>query len=149
MSKHKEKLEYSEYFDELNEEEKAWVKQFYQEYYFGYNPKSPIITGQKKLDVENLRNSRRRDIYEKAELSGALVHLNERDTQFMEDASDDWEWADEYYRSGFEATFIKIMEQSIEELENKMLDRKFIFMKFYNKTNDLRKLHNREKRSEG
>lgn len=149
MKDHKAKLEYVEYISSLSDKDAEWVKQFYQEYYFGLNADKNIIPKDEKVEIERFRNARRRDIYEISELSGNLSFMGEDDRAFMEDASDESEIMSLYDQGGLELAVAHIMNRAIEDLKSDLVDKFVTLTRFYLNMRSVIKHHKREVKLKG
>jgi len=135
-------FECNEYKDQLNDEEKNWVEQFYKEYYFAdfYKEEEPLIKDP-EVRTESIRNhnTKFKDVLTFASRHGLLIK-----EEFMEDASDSWEIDNAYKVGGIELSLNVSMDQTITSLNNEELtDKKLILARFYIKTNNIVKEHMR------
>lgn len=143
--------DYKEYENELNKEEKLWVKKFYAEYYDGgvYSvPKDKRLLNTEEMVKEaNRRNySGQNDIYDVSEKTGLLAEYNDGRAHFdLEDPDMDWETVYKYTSYNLAADFL--MNECIGELKIKILDKKLTLARFYIKMDLLRKAHQRDKRN--
>lgn len=142
-------LDYKEYINKLSPEEKKWLLQFYNEYY-----RAPSITEDSiikdpeiKKEANRVHNTMYRDMYSIAEKTGALSELAEDEEQFMQDASDEWDWQNIYKTEGYESAIHEIFNQTERDLENKLISRKLTLARFLNKYLALKKLNNRRRNS--
>ncbi len=120
------KMEYKEYEHELSPEERKWIKQFYCEYYNNglYNHEEPIITDLKlKKEAKRNYNNVSRDALELAGRQETYGNLSEIDKQFLDTASDDWEWRDAFKAGGKELAEKFIYDKTMKELDRSNMDR--------------------------
>lgn len=136
--------EFKDYADKLTKEELAYIKQFYKEYYFGdfYSPGKKIIKS-KKMKSEALRvhNSLNRDALNMGYKSGTMDNIDNYESIFMEDASDAWELIDMYETHGFEFCMRHLMNECVESIQNKYLDKHLILAKFFVRMTELKKIY--------
>lgn len=147
MKDQDERYDYLDYIDELSEEEAEWVRKFYQEYHFdtGYKGKRILKSKEAKREASRNNNMNKTDAFFRARKEGDLGMLNENHRQFMEDASDEWEWQDAFKVGGPEAALEHITNQTLRDLENNKLDKKTTLMRYYEKRDRLRRQINRER----
>lgn len=142
--------EYEEYLAQLSPEEREYVKKFYAEYYRAdfYGEEENIITDPvMKSEVIREKNSmQRNDALTIAEKLGKLDELSGTEEQFMDEASDHWEWNDVYKVLGYEAAVDCILNQALVNLENKTIDGKITLMRFWSKMNELYRVDKRSNR---
>jgi hypothetical protein len=153
MSKEQDdRYDFLDYIDKLSEEDEEYVKKFYREFYFDGLSNTPedthIITSEEgKKEARRNHNSMKTDMLFKAKQQGTYTSLsNSSSAQFMEDASDEWEWQDAFKILGFEGALKVITEQTIRDLENKVLEKEIVLARYYEKRDRLRRALNREKR---
>lgn len=145
-------LDFLEYSDSLNKEEKEYIKKFYQEFYQAniYNEEKPMLT--KKMKSEALRNynSAYRDAYSLSSRTQTLEYTDFSidKYEFMEDASDEWDWQNAYLLFGYRGALMLIFSQTKKDLENKKLNVFTTLARFLSKANRLRIQHNRVKKGE-
>jgi len=146
----RDKMEYREYAKDLNIEDRKWIEQFYQEYYNDLVdglPEDLRILKSAELVTEARRrhNCMKRDAFEVAKKMNNLDYTGD-DNDFMEAASDEWEWRDGYTVGGYELAcqciFLQAIKQlkEIEDVNEKMV----ILAGMYVKMNELRLLNNRQ-----
>lgn len=137
-------FDYKEYFNSLSDEEKKFIKRFYQDFYQGHhNREGSVITEEMKEEAtRNLNYYKTELFYQKDKLN----HLPEDYDLFMQDASDEWDWQNELNRNGYEAALEMIYEQAIRDLDNKYMDKKTVLMRYYEQRDRLRRMENKEKR---
>lgn len=128
------------------------AREFYKEYY-GVSLKP---AGQNKYinDPSEIKEAHRRfnqlktdlfDVKDRAgELSRYMAH--EDYDQFMEDASDDWEWQDVFKQHGFEEALRTIVQQAERDIENKNISNETVLGSLISKWERLRKMNERDKR---
>jgi len=142
MSK-KDVLDYTEYIDQLTESEKAYIKKFYSEYYFTdiYNKKETLhdVTNKEtKKELVKQTYSRQNDVFG-ASSPAKVQYENSPREQFMEEASDEWEWRDGFQKGGYELAVKYIFDQANKDIDNNV-DRNATLLRFYIKMTKLRRL---------
>ncbi len=142
-------LEFMEYYDKLSEDEKKYIRQFYEEYHQAkfYTSRENIILDEdmKKEAIRNSNQAYRDDAFSVAQKNGDLCEFTEDQSQFMEEASDHWAWNNVFKQFGFEEAARCIMDQAVDSLKNTVVDESVILMRFYSKMNELSRLNRREK----
>ena len=120
-------------------EQRQMVIKFYKEFHKAdfYNDEEDIIKDpeMRKEAVRN-HNMNNRDAFNVAHKQGMLSSMTSKD-EFMEAASDDWDWQGEYKENGYEAAVNCILEQTVRDLQNKKLDIKVTLIRFHSKMNEL------------
>jgi len=151
-----EKMDYREYEDELSDSEREWVEQFYHEYYANLMseiPEEDRIQTEGYMLIEGYRryNQLYRGIFEVAEATKTLEYSDD-DQEFMEDASNEWEWRDALKIGGYEMASQTIIVQAMNELRRSHADWSkewpAILARMYVKMNEMRKEYNREQRKQ-
>lgn len=144
----KPQLDYKEYEKHLSPEDRAWIRQFNQEYYKAVaNDKKVIITDpEMQAEAHRVHNSEARDLYSTAERTGSLRELSEDEDRFMQDASDEWSWENVYKEFGYKDALKEIFAQTIRDLDNKVIDRELTLARFLSKYLSLKKINNRKGR---
>lgn len=140
-------LDYKDYINKLEPEEKKWLLQFYNEYY-----RAPSVTEDSiikdpeiKKEANRVHNTMYRDIYSIAEKTGALTELAEDEERFMLEASDEWDWQNIYKQQGYEAAILEVFSQTERDLSNNLIDVKLTLARFLSKYLALKKLNNRRR----
>ena len=153
MSKDQDdRYDFLDYIDELPEEEKEFIKQFYREYYFdgvtGKTAEERVIKSEEAIkEARRNHNSMKTDMLFRAKKEGFYDTVNSASAeQFMEDASDEWEWQDAFKLLGFEGALKVITDQTIRDLDNKHLNTEIVLARYYEKRDRLRRVLNKEKR---
>lgn len=145
-----DRYDYLEYQDQLNDDQREWLKQFYEEYYFNGKPgegKEKIITSEEmQQEANRINNSYASDLLFRAKKEGALAQVNDNYHQFMQDASDDFEWEDAYKQGGFELAIKVITGQALRDLKNENIQQAVVLTRYYEKRDRLRRQVNKEKR---
>lgn len=140
--------DYLEYYDQLDENEKEWIKQFYEEYHEGrfYTKRDNIIKDEevKKEAIRNSNQTYRDDLFSVAQREGLLTSLTGDQQDFMEEASDFWEWNNIYKQFGYEQAAECILQQAIDDIRNSEIDEEITLMRFYSKMRELDRLKKRE-----
>lgn len=142
-------LDYKEYEKHLSPEEREYVRQFYHELYKApANADKKIIKDPKmQAEAHRVHNGIYSDVYSLAERSGSLRDLSPEEHEFMQAASDEWDWANVYKEQGYEAALKQIFYQTERDLDNSKIDRQLTLARFLSKYLALRKINNR--RGEG
>lgn len=105
------------------------------------------IIKDEKIRSEAIRNynSSKRDALSVAEKTGSLAELTPNEAQFMQDASNEWEWQEVYKRHGYAQALKTIIEQTVKEIENKNIAIRVTLSRFIVKVLDLRRVNARRK----
>lgn len=145
----KSKHEFVEYYDNLSKEEQRWIRKFYEEYYNGAAhwkaPEKRLIQDEEMLqEATRNNNAIQRDIWEVATTENSLEYLGEEDRQFMEDACDEWDWRRVYDILGKKEAANLIMNQALDNIENKEYSNYTALAQFYVQMDQLRRHHNSE-----
>ncbi len=142
------KMEYKEYMNKLTPEQQQYVKRFYDDLYAGgvFKEGSLLKSEDAKQEAIKNHNSLTRDAMDVGQRRGKLSGLDENTVQFMEDASDDWEWQDEYATHGFKAAAKMIYDQAENDLQNKNLSVKITLTRFFEKISGLKRLNWRDRK---
>lgn len=127
---------------------REWKKRFDSDWYFGTRNGEPKILTEKQHIADGIRNNnmRQRDALYASELQGSLKNINEEERQFMEDASDEWEWQNVFKTQGPEEAIQVIYSQAERDLQNPKLSVNITLTRFLVKMLALRTLNRREKR---
>lgn len=143
-------LEYKEYADQLPEEERKWVENFYLEYYSQtgyYKDKDKRIIQNEEIQAEANRNHNKlkTDILDRNRIEpGAVSYLGDYDNFIQTETDDNWE---EFFRtSGPELAFNEIIYETLIDLENKNINKELTLARFYSKMAKLGRLIRRDKR---
>lgn len=152
MTKREDKDYYIDYYDQLNDEEKKFIRQFNREYH-GDDISRKKREGKKVLitDPEVQKEARRNhniqktDMFCKGKREGGLVEYDEN-RDFMEDASDDWEWRDVYVRDGYDAAVEFIDKLCLNEIKNRKMEGRVVLSRYYSRREELRKIHRKAKK---
>ena len=93
--------EWRRYEFKLDEKELAYVRKFYREYERAdlYTGEENILEGEARKEAIKKHNAKNMDAINKIALRDQFKDSSVRD--FMEDASDDWEWIDIYKTLGY------------------------------------------------
>lgn len=137
--------EYKTYEKHLSPEEREWIKQFNLEYYKApANADKKIITDPAmQAEAHRVHNGIYNDVYSLAERAGALRDLSPDEHDFMQAASDEWDWHNVYKEQGYAAAIKQIFYQTERDLENKLINVHITLARFLNKYLALRKIENR------
>lgn len=157
----KEKLKESDTYTGLSDDKtvelngrmvspKEWLNIFNSEYYYGQRYKKMEILKDKehKAEAERMNNSNKRDALNLTDRGASFDKLNKSEEQFMEEASDEWEWQNCFKMNGFEASVVLIYAQTERDLQNKFIDVNVTLSRFLIKMNKLRTLKRRESRND-
>ncbi len=141
----KNEMEYVEYLHKLPPEEQEYVRQFYHEYYsngaYDIPESERIMKDENQVkDATRINNSLRRDMLNNKVDQVEIAYPEPSYEQ--EPSEDDWEHA--YKISGYEAAIDCIMDIAVAELENSLIDKKTVLMRFFIRTDRLRRLNNRD-----
>lgn len=143
-------LEYREYIDQLSDEEKKFVKDFYLEYYAqdGYykDPEERIIQS-KELQSEANRNHQmlKTEVLEINRSNPGLLSYISRENEPYLSEENDVVWED-LYKVSIELAFNEIMYQTLTDIENENIDKELTLTRFYFKMKKLGRLIRRDKR---
>lgn len=133
--------------------EKEYLRRFNEEWYYGTRQKP---TGQKAYEIINTKegqreaernnNRNKRDVLSVAERTGTLRELTENEHEFMQDASDEWEWQDVYKYAGPEQAQHVIFEQAKRDIIAGKIDLDIILSRFAVKFMKLKTLRRRQRK---
>lgn len=142
--------DYFEYIDQLSEEEREYAEKFYKEFYFAdfYRKDKENIIKDPDMKKEAIRNSNtlQRDLMHQKQNDIDPVTLDKiKKKEFMEDASDEYDWIEAYHLGGYKMASDQIMSQTIKNLDNKYIDKKTTLTKYHLK---MMKLYNHHKETE-
>jgi len=146
-------MEYKEYdnWDQFTDEEKAYAKQFYNEYYANgmYNEENPILTAKDHIK-EAHRNYNRlyQDAFNVTKNLNKQVELTDDQREVLELASDEVDYETAFKQGGYELAIQFVMDQAIRDIENKIMNKKVVLSRFYVKMIRVKKLLNEEKRKQ-
>lgn len=131
-------------------EEMKQAVEFYKEYY-GISLKTAgenkYINDPKEIKEAHRRyNQLKRDTFDVSQRTGDLISTEDATKEFMEDASDAWEWMDEYREHGFEEALQFIIWQAERDVENKLKCTETALAQLIAKWESLRKTHEKDKR---
>lgn len=142
-----ELMEWKRYKFKLDEKEKAYIRQFYREYYkadfYGDTDNHIIEGGSMKKEAIHNHNAKNNDAINQMSLQDP--YLDRETKEFMEDASDDWEWMDTYKVLGYPYAIDQILNQTLTNLDNKFINKKHTLIKYHIKMDKLRILNNKQK----
>lgn len=158
-------VEYADQLDDTNRihklpngtlvTEKEWITQFYAEYHKAdfYNLNDHIIKDEeiRKEAIRNKNSIDRDDALHKAYRSGTADDYEEHrqlfeTTEFMDSVSNENELHNVLLEQGLEGAMRHLMNQCLENLDNKYLTKHFTLSQFYIKMRKLYKLYTKEKR---
>lgn len=143
------RFDYTEYIDQLNEDEAELVKQFYSEYYNAdfYSTEDHVLKDEEAIkEAHRNKNNRQRDALVVGLKAGILDDLTKSQEEFMQEASDNWEWQNVFKLMGFKEAATLILEQCKRDLENEIIDINVTLLRFHSKLSELRKMHNKDRR---
>lgn len=132
----------------LSDEEKDYLEQFNKEWYYGTRKGNKYefhVDPDERAECERRNNMNKRDALSVAERTGKLDPLVEDETQFMQEASDEWEWQDVYKMLGPDAATHVIFEQAKRDINETTIDLDVILSRFAIKMYKLKTLKRREK----
>ena len=135
-----------EYYSKLSPEEKEWAKKFYREYYGVdfYGEEENIIKDKEiKSEAHRNHNSQFRDALSVAEKTGSLRDLTDSEREFMEAASDEWEYMDAYKLLGYGEALKVLILQTERDILKGGSDLKVVLARFIVKFNNLKRIHGR------
>jgi len=142
-------FEYMNYIDQLSPKEKEYIKKFYNELYYAdiYNPDveniNDISDPEVKKEIVRATYSRQNDVMGNSS-KAKVKYGNKNKEQFMEDASDEWEWKDGYAEGGYELAVKFIFNQTLKDLDNNKVDKTTTLLRFYTKMSKLRRMKERK-----
>jgi len=144
-----DRYDYKQYKDKLSKAEAEWIEEFYKEYYFEGISKVPeekriLNTPEAITEANRNHNSTKTDMLFRAKKDGVLSQLNPNSVDFMNAASDSWEWEDAFKYVGFEGALAVITTQAIRDIKDASVDINITLCRYYEKRERLRKLINRE-----
>lgn len=129
--------------------EKEYLRRFNDEWYYGTrnnNGYTIINTKEGKKEAERNNNRNKRDAFSVAERSGALSELTQNEKDFMQDASDAWEWQDVYKFLGPKKAKMVIFEQAKRDINNANIDLDTTLSRFAVKILKLKTLNERKRK---
>lgn len=141
-------MEYCEYIDQLNDEEQEYIKQFYHEYYNKGFTKIPederILKTDELLKIaRRVNNSLSRDAF--------TYTANRNLQQSLEDqlvvASEPEGWEHKFVYLGYESALEYILIETLQEIDNSLVDNRIALIRCYIKMERLRKMNNRDIKS--
>lgn len=127
---------------------REWKLRFDTEWYNGdrYGEFQIITSEEGQKEATRNNNSNSRDVLNVAEKTKMLDELDDNQNEFMNDASDAWEWKDSYCVAGPEGAKNTIFAHAKRDIENGSLDR--ALTRFYISMSNLKTLMRREKRKD-
>jgi hypothetical protein len=142
------KLDYKEYLNKLNADERKLVEKFYEDYYGGgvYQADTVLTSESAKEEARKNHNSLSRDAMEVSKRRGTLNQLDENTEEFMEFVSDESEWELVYKQQGFKTAVLFIYDLAIEDINNKNVDLKVTLTRFFERMCSLKRLNWRDRK---
>jgi hypothetical protein len=137
--------DYLQYYNKLSKEEKEFVKKFYNEFYHApERDENSLLKTQDQIAEANRRhNSAYRDALSVAEKTGNMSALPKNYEEFMQDASDEWDYLAIYKQAGQELAIKEIFYQAKRDLQNKKVDIDLTLARFLTKYLNLNRIHKR------
>jgi hypothetical protein len=136
--------------------EKEYLRRFNDEWYYATRNTPKTADGKKdfrvitsedgKVEAERNNNRNKRDVMSVAERSGTLDNLNGTEKDFMQEASDAWEWQDVYKYAGPAHAKHVIFEQTKRDIEEAVLDLDIILSRFVVKMLNLKRYNERKRK---
>lgn len=114
-----------DYWEKLSFKDKQWLKQFNDEYYNNgiYKAETPILNTPELVREANRNyNNLKRDALELVTRQDSYGDLSKIDKEFMEAASDEWDWRDAFKIGGEELAGHVIFMITIRELLDTVKD---------------------------
>lgn len=137
-----------DYENKLSDSERAWLYKFNQEYYghnFGNDPVHKV-TPEIKTEAYERENAARRDVWN----TGEIEHLATIPDALLSDVSHvDLDWEEIYKRAGYEKAMEKIVDDTLDDLENSNVNKATTLHRFHSKAGKLRKMHEADRRNNG
>ena len=143
-------MEYCEYIDQLDDNEKEYIKQFYHEYYnkgsTGLAKKERLLVTEDMIqDARRVNNSLYRDGFTYTKNRNMLEYIENDENADSESNVITWEMAFNLY--GYEAALNCIVDNAVFELSNKKLTPVYTLIRFYIRMERLRKLNFRDSKN--
>lgn len=141
-----------DYYEKLDDEGKKFMRKFQKDWVRGPSYKNGEVSiKDPEFFKEAVRNNnmRNRDAFSVAKKSGTLDYQDDDYKQFMEDASDAWEWQNVYKMHGYEEAIKCIFNQTINEINNSTIDLNVVLSRFYIKVTEVRRLNAKEISTKG
>jgi nitrogen regulatory protein PII-like uncharacterized protein len=142
--------EYKEYEDQLNEEEKQFVRQFYEEYHGGKprGYKNSILSTEEQIkEAYRNYNTLYKDAFNVSRTLNKQQELTDDQREIYELAADESDWELVLCQQGEEEAVQTIMDQAIRDLDAGQ-NKKVVLSRFYVKMNRLKKEIQRQKRKQ-
>jgi len=126
--------------------EREWKRRFDTEWYYGtrYGHQDILQTDEQRAEAERNNNYNKREALVAASNKDELQQLSRSEDEFMQEASDVWEWQNVYKVSGFEDAQHVIYEQAVRDIEANVIDHRLTLTRFYLKMTKLKTLKRRE-----
>lgn len=133
--------------------EREYLRRFNAEWYYGTRQKKNgyqvITTKEGQQEAERNNNNNKRDALATAVRRGQLEELRPEHQDFMEHASNEWEWQDVYKIAGPEQAKHVIFEQAKRDIEDGVIDLDVILSRFVIKMMKLKTLNERKRKQKG
>lgn len=131
--------------------EKEYMRRFNDEWYYATRNGSHTVmeTREQKSEAERNNNRNKRDAMSVAERTGTLVELTNDEREFMDQASNEWEWQDVYKLAGPAEAKHVIFEQAKRDIENGIVDLDITLSRFAIKMYKLKTLNERKRKQKG
>jgi hypothetical protein len=131
--------------------EKEYMRRFNDEWYYASrNGEHTIMeTKEQKAETERNNNRNKRDTMSVAERTGTLVELTDNESDFMDQASNEWEWQDVYKMAGPTEARHVIFEQAKRDIEAGVIDLDVTLSRFAIKMYKFKTLNERKRKQKG
>ena len=140
-----------DYLHDLTDTEAKFILKFYDERYNGAT--SPAFTApedlihntpEMKSEAVRIHNNNKRDAFKVANKKFDLLQLHTIEyNEFMEDASDAWQWQDAFKFLGYREAATVIIEQTMSDIETNG-DPVLALVKYYAKMKELDKYQRKD-----
>ena len=128
--------------------EKEYMRRFNNEWYYGSrNGEYKVINSvEGRREAERNNNRNKRDVMSLAERTGTLSELTDDESQFMNEASNEWEWQNVYKTAGPKEATLVIYEQAKRDILDKIIELDVILSRFVIKMMKLKTLNERKRK---
>lgn len=146
-----ESYDFLEYIGDLKKEDQEWVRQFYNEFYFGNatENRSGIIKGKEmKTEANRNHNIVNNDALVKGRKENEVVELDDYHI-FMEDVCDENDWHFTLKMFGCKDAFEQITDQCYKKLKDKNREVAATLALYHSQVNELIKLEEEDIKNNG
>lgn len=145
--------EIGDYYHELSEEQRNWIKRFDHDMYNGgvYEEGTVLENEDAKKEARKLHNSLKRDAFDVSVRKGKLQYIDVNEEQyrnFMEHVSDEQEWELIYDRFGYKEAAKHIFKITEEQIKEGSIELKVVLSQYYVRMSKLKRMNKRDKAKE-